>query len=78
MLLKVGVDDGIGFNVNIAWSGSLNPPMGDAEYLAAFRTIVMPIARDFNPDIILVSSGFDAAVGHPAPLGGYKVSPLCT
>ena len=34
----------MGFNVNIAWSG-LQPPMGDAEYLAAFRAIVMPIAK---------------------------------
>ena len=63
--------------MNVAWSGGLNPPMGDAEYLAAFRTIVMPIAKAFDPSIVLVSAGFDAAVGHPAPLGGYKVSPAC-
>ena len=36
---------GLGYNVNIAWSGGLDPPMGDAEYLAAFRSILMPIAR---------------------------------
>lgn len=55
----------------------MDPPLGDAEYIAAFRTIVMPIAKCFNPDIILVSAGFDAAVGHPPPLGGYLVSPAC-
>lgn len=33
--------------------------------------------QDFNPDIVLVSAGFDAADGHPSPLGGYKVSPAC-
>jgi len=71
---EVGMDAGTGFNVNVAFSGSLNPPMGDAEYLAAFRTIVMPIAREYNPEIVIVSAGFDAAAGHPAPLGGYKVS----
>lgn len=43
--LQVGDGDGYGFNVNIAYSGGLNPPMGDAEYMAAFRTIVMPIAK---------------------------------
>lgn len=37
----------------------------------------MPIAREFAPDIVLVSAGFDAAAGHPAPLGGYVVSPAC-
>lgn len=52
---ECGASNGLGFNVNIAWSGGLNPPLGDAEYLAAFRTIVMPIAREFAPDIVLVS-----------------------
>jgi histone deacetylase 4/5 len=37
----------------------------------------MPIAREFNPDIVLISAGFDAAAGHPPPLGGYVVSPAC-
>lgn len=74
---ECGVGDGIGSNVNISWSGGLNPPMGDAEYLAAFRTIVMPIAKEFKPDIVIVSAGFDAAIGHPPPLGGYNVSPSC-
>ncbi|XP_059619288.1 histone deacetylase 4 isoform X4 [Phlebotomus argentipes] len=74
---ECGVGPGMGFNVNVAWSGGLSPPLGDAEYLAAFRTVVMPIAREFSPDIVLVSAGFDAASGHPPPLGGYMVSPAC-
>lgn len=74
---ECGTGPGLGYNVNIAWSGGINPPLGDAEYLAAFRTVVMPIAREFAPDIVLVSAGFDAAIGHPAPLGGYVVSPAC-
>ncbi|XP_073469755.1 histone deacetylase 7 isoform X2 [Aquarana catesbeiana] len=74
---EVGANSGEGFNVNVAWAGGLDPPMGDAEYLAAFRTVVMPIAHEFSPDVVLVSAGFDAAEGHPAPLGGYKVTPKC-
>ncbi|XP_050419187.1 histone deacetylase 4 isoform X2 [Patella vulgata] len=74
---ECGADSGQGFNVNIAFGGSLNPPMRDAEYLAAFRTVVMPIAREFRPEIVLVSAGFDAAKGHPPPLGGYEVSSTC-
>lgn len=35
--MQVGVGAGEGFNVNVGWKGGLNPPMGDAEYLAAFR-----------------------------------------
>ncbi|KTF72650.1 hypothetical protein cypCar_00045710, partial [Cyprinus carpio] len=34
---EVGSGAGEGFNVNVAWTGGLDPPMGDAEYLAAFR-----------------------------------------
>lgn len=45
LLLQCGVGEGVGFTVNLAWSGGLSPPMGDAEYLAAFRTIVLPIAK---------------------------------
>ncbi|XP_041097512.1 histone deacetylase 7 isoform X5 [Polyodon spathula] len=74
---EVGTGPGTGFNVNVAWTGGFDPPMGDAEYLAAFRTVVMPIAQEFSPDVVLVSSGFDAADGHPPPLGGYKVSAKC-
>ncbi|XP_042806686.1 histone deacetylase 4 isoform X9 [Panthera leo] len=34
---EVGTGPGVGFNVNMAFTGGLDPPMGDAEYLAAFR-----------------------------------------
>ena len=34
---ECGQDKGQGYNVNIAFGGLLGPPMGDAEYLAAFR-----------------------------------------
>lgn len=44
-VMQCGIEDGLGFNVNIAWSGGLDPPLGDAEYLAAFRALVMPIAQ---------------------------------
>ncbi|XP_028265430.1 histone deacetylase 6 isoform X2 [Parambassis ranga] len=67
---KVGVAKGAGFNVNVAWSGGR---MGDSDYIAAFHRIVMPIATEFNPGLVLVSAGFDAARGDP--LGGYHVTP---
>uniref|UniRef100_A0A673M0U8 Histone deacetylase n=1 Tax=Sinocyclocheilus rhinocerous TaxID=307959 RepID=A0A673M0U8_9TELE len=74
---EVGIGPGVGFNVNMAFTGGLEPPMGDADYLAAFRTVVMPIANEFAPDVVLVSSGFDAVEGHPPPLGGYKLTAKC-
>ncbi|XP_029302006.1 histone deacetylase 4-like isoform X1 [Cottoperca gobio] len=74
---EVGSGPGVGFNVNVAFTGGLDPPMGDVEYLAAFRSVVMPIANEFAPDIVLVSSGFDAVEGHPPPLGGYILTSKC-
>uniref|UniRef100_A0A8C7F8K6 histone deacetylase n=1 Tax=Oncorhynchus kisutch TaxID=8019 RepID=A0A8C7F8K6_ONCKI len=74
---EVGSGPGVGFNVNMAFTGGLDPPMGDAEYLAAFRSVVMPIANEFSPDVVLVSSGFDAVEGHPPPLGGYTLTSKC-
>jgi histone deacetylase 4/5 len=37
----------------------------------------MPIANEFAPDVVLVSSGFDAVEGHPSPLGGYRLTAKC-
>ncbi|XP_016329034.1 histone deacetylase 4-like isoform X1 [Sinocyclocheilus anshuiensis] len=74
---ELGSGPGVGFNVNVAFTGGLDPPMGDAEYLTAFRTVVMPIASEFAPDLVLVSAGFDAVEGHPPPLGGYKLTSRC-
>ncbi|XP_045164142.2 histone deacetylase 6-like isoform X1 [Mercenaria mercenaria] len=66
----VGRKASLGFNVNIPWHYG---GKGDAEYLAAFQQIVMPIAYEYAPDLVLVSAGFDAAIGDP--LGGCKVTP---
>lgn len=41
------------------------------------RAVVMPIAHEFSPDVVLVSAGFDAVEGHPSSLGGYKVTAKC-
>ncbi|TNN10859.1 Histone deacetylase 4 [Schistosoma japonicum] len=48
--------------------------LSDAEYLAAMRSIVIPVGHEFQPDIILISAGYDAAFGHGEALGGYSVS----
>ncbi|XP_032114516.1 histone deacetylase 6 isoform X2 [Sapajus apella] len=67
---QTGRAAGTGFTVNVAWNG---PRIGDADYLAAWHRLVLPIAYEFNPELVLVSAGFDAARGDP--LGGCQVSP---
>jgi acetoin utilization deacetylase AcuC-like enzyme len=48
---------------------TLNVPLpagsGDAEYAAAFSELVEPTVRAFDPDLVLVSAGFDAHVEDP-------------
>ncbi|XP_078728617.1 protein deacetylase HDAC6 [Lampetra fluviatilis] len=69
---RVGTGPGKGFNVNVPWPG---PYMRNAEYLAAFMSTVLPIAYEFDPELVLVSAGFDAAQGDP--LGLCMVTPDC-
>ena len=69
---NVGSGAAKGRNVNIGWH---DQGMGDGEYMAAFQQIVMPIAKEFNPDFVIISAGFDAADGDE--LGGCFVSPKC-
>lgn len=67
-----GAGPGLGKNINIGWH---DQGMGDGEYMAAFQKIVMPIAHEFNPDLVIISAGFDAAAGDE--LGACFVSPAC-
>lgn len=67
-----GSEAGIGKNINIGWH---DQGMGDGEYMAAFQRIIMPIAQEFSPDLVIISAGFDAADGDE--LGACFVTPGC-
>lgn len=56
----IGRGAGKGYNVNIPWT---KPAMTDADYLTAMYQLVMPIAAEFNPELVIVSAGFDSAMG---------------
>ena len=55
---------------------TLNIPLpagcGDEEYTGALHRILVPVAQDFLPELILVSCGFDAH--HDDPLAGMRVT----
>jgi acetoin utilization deacetylase AcuC-like enzyme len=55
---------------------TLNVPLpagsGDEEYLSAFDELVSPAVRAFEPELVLVSAGFDAHVDDP--LAGMRVT----
>jgi len=53
---ETGVGDGAMNNCNVP----LPPGSGDAEYRATVEELVEPTVAGFDPDVILVSAGFDA------------------
>ena len=65
---SVGRRGGEGRNVNVP----LHRPMGDAEYAAIFDELLVPVGQEFDPDLVLVSAGFDAHASDP--LGGMDVT----
>lgn len=67
---SVGSGDGAGYSVNVPWP---TKGMGDADYLYAFYHLIMPIAQQFAPDLVIISAGFDAAEGDR--IGECKVTP---
>ena len=59
---EVGRGAGRGMTVNLAWPAG----MGDAEYLAAFDRVLLPIARSFDPRLVLVSCSKGATTSTPS------------
>jgi acetoin utilization deacetylase AcuC-like enzyme len=61
---EVGEGEGRGMTVNVP----LPARSGDEEYTAAFAGVLMPVLREFAPELVIVSAGYDS---HAAdPLGG--------
>ncbi|NXP52564.1 HDA10 deacetylase, partial [Heliornis fulica] len=58
----VGLGKGSGFNVNLPWN---KVGMGNSDYLAAFFHVLLPMAFEFDPELVLVSSGYDSGIGDP-------------
>lgn len=56
-----GADAGEGFTVNIP----LPAGTGNAGYRLAYERIVVPVVRQYEPDLIIVSAGQDASVLDP-------------
>ncbi len=60
-LAERGAGPGEGTNINVP----LPAGCGHGAYLSAFERIVLPALRRFEPDAIVVCSGFDASVADP-------------
>ncbi len=66
---EVGEKEGKGFTINLP----LSVGHGDTEYIQIFRRILVPVIEMYNPQLIMVSAGFD--IYYQDPLGGMAVTP---
>ncbi len=66
---EAGIGKGEGYTMNV----SLPRGYGDAEFVALFERLLKPVALEFEPELILVSAGFDTH--DKDPVGGMKMSP---
>ena len=65
---EIGKGDGAGFTVNLPLAA------GDVseDFEVAFTDVVLPVLRQFDPDLVMISAGFDAHVDDP--LGGLRLT----
>jgi acetoin utilization deacetylase AcuC-like enzyme len=76
---EVGEGAGRGFTVNLP----LPPGTGDLEYARVYREFVTPIGRAFDPQLVIVSAGFDPYEGCPiapmrmTPRGFAEIAQAC-
>jgi len=67
---SIGKDAGLGYNIHVAWNQG---KMGDSEYLCAMDHLLLPIMKEYQPELILVSAGFDSGLNDP--LGRCCITP---
>jgi acetoin utilization deacetylase AcuC-like enzyme len=65
---EIGRERGRGFTVNLP----LEVGAVDEDYQVAFSHVVIPVLREFEPDLLIVSAGFDAH--EHDPLGGMRLT----
>ncbi len=65
---EIGRGDGTGYTLNLP----LKPAMDDDDYRYCFQKVVVPFARQYKPQMILLSAGYDSH--HQDPLGGMNVT----
>lgn len=70
----LGKGKGFGFNIHFGFDNFTEFLIGDLDYIYACESLLFPIIRDFAPEAIIISCGFDSALGDP--LGQVGVTPL--
>lgn len=69
----IGKGKGEGYNINVAYDIFRTKRLVDEDYTYLFDTVLLPVIKEFDPQFILVSSGFDSCRGDP--LADMMISP---
>jgi len=65
---ETGLGRGEGYTVNVP----LGKGYGDGEFIAIFEKLLRPVALEFEPELIIVSAGFD--IHKSDPMGKMKIT----
>jgi len=65
---EIGKNNGLGYTVNVP----LSPAKKDKDFIEIFKEILVPIAIEYNPQLIIISAGFDTH--YDDPIGGMRVT----
>jgi len=68
-LIEIGEEEGEGYTLNCPLPGG----QGDQDFNRILNELLVPVAREYRPEFILVSCGFDIYGGDP--LGTMRVTP---
>lgn len=63
---------GIGRGVNYTHNVPMSSGSGDKEYLTVYQNILPPLVKNFEPNIVFVSAGYD--IHKNDPLSGIRIS----
>jgi acetoin utilization deacetylase AcuC-like enzyme len=68
-LREIGTGAGTGYTVNVPLHGG----QGDADYQRIVEQVVIPLAHEYKPQVLIISAGYD--IYENDPLGTMQVTP---
>jgi len=67
----IGVKDAQGYTINVP----LSPQRTDRDFYEIFQKLLLPVALEFQPQLVLISAGFDTHFDDP--VGGMRATHNC-
>lgn len=65
LLKKIGSNAGLGYNLNLPLKSDDNEILDDTRYIFLFERMILPILKEFSPDLVLIKNGLRSLFGSP-------------